>query len=267
MEIIKTFADIGEFFDMPVKTYSTGMYMRLAFSLAVHVDADIIVIDEILAVGDGVFEKKCINKIWDLRRRGATILYCSHSLYTVASFCDRVVWLKEGKLQAIDNTKKVISMYEDYLREKERSVAEQNLELITPAKKMAEIKKIDIASNSKIVESSVECFSDLTATLNFEIHENTKVYVGFAIDRNDGLCCFADTMLKRALPPFHGPGEVSISLKFRKLPLLGGQYKIVFFLLDDTGICIFDKGETHFFRINTNDKEWGVCYLDYEWEE
>jgi ABC-type polysaccharide/polyol phosphate transport system ATPase subunit len=119
MEKIERFADIGEFFDMPVKTYSSGMYVRLAFSLAVHVDADIVVIDEALSVGDGAYQKKCIDRIWELRRKGVTILFCSHSLYTVSTFCDRALWLKDGRIQSIGDTKEVIARYEDYLREKE----------------------------------------------------------------------------------------------------------------------------------------------------
>jgi ABC-type polysaccharide/polyol phosphate transport system ATPase subunit len=267
MEKIVRFADIGEFFDMPVKTYSSGMYMRLAFSLAVHVDADIVLIDEVLAVGDGAYEKKCIDRIWDLKRKGITLLYCSHSLYTVANFCDRVMWLREGRAQSIGEAKEVISKYEDYLREKERIETSEKL-IVSAAveKKVAQVKDVRLMANGKPVELLVQHLSYLEVIVDFEILEDTDVYVGFAVDRNDGLCCYSDSMHKQGLKPFHGPGRESISISFKDLPLLGGAYKFVIFLLDETGICLFDRRESPLVKVSTEEKEWGVCYMDHEWK-
>ncbi|HUO76568.1 MAG TPA: ABC transporter ATP-binding protein [Thermodesulfovibrionales bacterium] len=268
METITGFADIGEFFDMPVKMYSSGMYLRLAFSLAVHVDADIVLIDEALAVGDGAFEKKCIDRIWDLKKNGITMLYCSHSLYTVANFCDRAVWLKAGSVQGIGGTKEVISRYEDYLREKElvekteRPVAAS----IDGEKKMARVENLRLFADGYQVETSVQHSSDIEVVVDFEIFEDVKVHVGFAIDRNDGLCCYADSTQRQGLTPLHGPGRGSLSILFRKLPLLGGAYKFVIFLLDETGICLFDRKESTILKVKTAEKEWGVCYMDHEWK-
>ncbi|MEW6416504.1 MAG: ABC transporter ATP-binding protein [Nitrospirota bacterium] len=264
---IEKFTDIGEFFDMPVKTYSTGMYLRLAFSLAVHVDADIVVIDEVLAVGDGAYEKKCIDKIWDLRRNGITLLYCSHSLYTVANFCDRVMWLKEGKVQTIGDTKEVISRYEDYLREKERIEKAEISGLSNNAgKKVAEVKDIRLMADGHPVETSVQHSSNIEVVLDFEVFEDTAVHVGFAVDRNDGLCCYADSMHKQGIKPFRGPGRESLTISFKNIPLLGGAYKVVIFLLDETGICIYDRKESPIFKVDTREKEWGVCYMHHEWK-
>jgi lipopolysaccharide transport system ATP-binding protein len=257
------FADIGEFFDMPVKTYSSGMYMRLAFSLAVHVDADIVLIDEVLAVGDGAYEKKCIDRIWDLKNNGVTLLYCSHSLYTVANFCDRVMWLKEG-----GESKEVISMYEDHLREKERIESSAKSIIVSAAveKKMAQVKDVKLMANGKPVELLVPHLSDLEVIVDFEILEDTDVYVGFAVDRNDGLCCYADSMHKQGLKPFHGPGREKMTVLFKNLPLLRGAYKFVIFLLDGTGVCLYDRAESPIVKITTAEKEWGVCYMDHEWK-
>lgn len=268
MERIAGFADIGEFFDMPVKTYSSGMYMRLAFSLAVHVDADIIVIDEALAVGDGAYEKKCIDRIWEMRRNGITILFCSHSLYTVSTFCDRAIWLREGRAQAIGNTKEVVSRYEDYLREKESiEKVEMPFSSNTVERKVAEVKDIKLMTDGNPVGTSLQHLSNLEVILDFEIFEDTDVKVGFTIDRNDGLCCYADTMHNQEIKPFHGPGRMSTAISFKNLPLLGGAYKVVIFLLDDTGICVFDREESPIFKVDTKEKEWGVCYLHHEWKK
>src|SRR5438128_11645237 len=95
---ILEFSELGTFLDRPVKTYSSGMYMRLAFSVAVNVDPDILVIDEALAVGDGHFQKKCVDRIRDFQQNGRTILFCSHAMYLVSSICRRTLWLDRGSV-------------------------------------------------------------------------------------------------------------------------------------------------------------------------
>jgi ABC-type polysaccharide/polyol phosphate transport system ATPase subunit len=264
---IERFADIGDFFVMPVKMYSSGMYLRLAFSLAVHVDADIILIDEALAVGDGAYEKKCIDRIWELKKRGITLLYCSHSLYTVANFCDRAVWLKEGRAVSVGDTKTVISRYEDYLREKEQ-IEEGETQVLTNdiGRKIAQVKDIRILAQGNLVETSLQHSSDVEVVVDFEIFEDASVYVGFVVDRNDGLSLYANTMHKEKMEPFHGPGCKSLTISFKSLPLLGGAYKFVIFLMDETGICIFERRESHIVKVETEEKEWGICYLDHEWK-
>ena len=267
MERIAKFADIGEFFDMPVKTYSSGMYTRLAFSLAVHVDADIIVIDEALAVGDGAYVKKCIDRICNLKRNGITILFCSHSLYTVSTFCDRAIWLQEGSTKAIGNTKEVISRYEDYLMEKE-PIGNPEVPVLNThmESKIARVKDIRLAVNGVPAGGSINHSSDVEVQVDFEILEETYVYVGFAVDRNDGLCCYADTMQRQGMKPFRGSGTKTLTILFKNLPLLGGAYKFVIFLLDETGICVFDRKESNIVRVDTIEKEWGVCSMDHEWK-
>jgi len=268
MNAIEKFADIGEFFDMPVKTYSTGMYLRVAFSLAVNVDADIVVIDEALAVGDGLFEKKCIDRIWELKKNGVTILFCSHSLYTISNFCDRVMWLKEGHIEKIGETKSVISMYEDYLREKEnlQHNRDRMVKKIEIESKIAEIKNIEIKENGFPIEGSLQHGSNVEVIINFDVYQDEYVHVGFAVDRNDGLCCYANSMHMQGEKPFRGADSKNVKIVFEKFPLLGGTYKFVIFLLDETGICIYDRKESGMFKINTKDKEWGVCYLPHKWE-
>ena len=107
------FSELGEFIEAPVRTYSSGMYMRLAFSVAINVDADILLIDEILAVGDQHFQDKCFEKLNELKRSDKTIVIVSHSLNSVKKLCDRAVWLYNGEIREDDETKKVV---EDYLK-------------------------------------------------------------------------------------------------------------------------------------------------------
>ena len=108
---IVAFAELEDFIDAPVKTYSSGMYMRLGFAIAINVNPDILLIDEVLAVGDAAFVPKCLDRIDDFRRRQKTILFVSHDLTTVEKVCDRVAWLKNGRLLTIGDPKRIVDAY------------------------------------------------------------------------------------------------------------------------------------------------------------
>lgn len=121
LESIIEFSGIGDFIDQPVKKYSSGMFVRLAFSLATSVDPDILIIDEALSVGDGEFSRKSFDRIYAMKERGTTILFCSHSLYQVEAFCTRVMWLNNGQLQAIGEPHEVVRQYDLFLAGSESS--------------------------------------------------------------------------------------------------------------------------------------------------
>lgn len=108
---ILEFSELQEFIDNPVRTYSSGQYMRLAFSIAINVDAEILLIDEILAVGDQHFQDKCFNKLQELKESDRTIVIVSHSLGSIKNLCNRAIWIKDGKVQMDGKTDKVIDEY------------------------------------------------------------------------------------------------------------------------------------------------------------
>ena len=109
-DIIK-FSELEDFIDAPVRTYSSGMYMRLAFSVAINVDAEILLIDEILAVGDQHFQEKCFNKLHELKDSGRTIVIVSHSLESVKNLCNRAIWIYNGEVRLDGNTEEVVDEY------------------------------------------------------------------------------------------------------------------------------------------------------------
>lgn len=115
---IIAFADIGDHINQPVKTYSSGMFVRLAFSVAINVDPDILIVDEALAVGDLEFQLKCMEKFTELRNSGKTILFVSHDINSVRRFCDRVYWLKNGEVVSEGKTMEVTEEYDNYLKKK-----------------------------------------------------------------------------------------------------------------------------------------------------
>jgi ABC-type polysaccharide/polyol phosphate transport system ATPase subunit len=123
-EIVE-FAEIENFIDAPVKTYSSGMYMRLGFAVAIHVDPDVLLIDEVLAVGDEAFTHKCLDKFAEFRRRNKTVLLVTHSLNLVERFCDEALWLNEGRSRAMGDPRRVVSAYiTDVEKQEERHMAQ-----------------------------------------------------------------------------------------------------------------------------------------------
>lgn len=112
---IVSFSEIGDFIDTPVKHYSSGMYLRLGFSIAIHVDSDILLIDEILAVGDISFQKKCLDKLKEFHSKGVTIVFISHSADLISSFCEKTLMLKNGRELHYGNTQKIISRYQEMM--------------------------------------------------------------------------------------------------------------------------------------------------------
>ena len=111
LDQIIEFSELQDFIDNPVRTYSSGMYMRLAFSVAINVDADILLIDEILSVGDQHFQEKCFNKMRELKKEGKTMVFVTHSMDSVKNLCDRAVWLSDGVVRLDGNTDEVVDAY------------------------------------------------------------------------------------------------------------------------------------------------------------
>ena len=109
------FAELERFIDAPVKTYSSGMYARLGFAVAIHVDPEVLLIDEVLAVGDEAFTRKCLDKIGEFRRRGKTIVIVTHSLGLVEKMCDDVLWLRQGQVADRGDPKRVVDAYLTYV--------------------------------------------------------------------------------------------------------------------------------------------------------
>ena len=130
--LIAAFADIGEFMDRPVKEYSSGMYVRLAFATAIHVDPDILIVDEALAVGDAIFSSRCIRKFEELKQKEVTILFVSHDLGLVKQLADRAIFMLDGRIEAEGRPSDVVNRYVGLVLERERKDAPQDNELNKP---------------------------------------------------------------------------------------------------------------------------------------
>ena len=174
LDDIKKFADIGDYINRPVRTYSSGMKSRLGFAVSVNVDPDILVVDEVLAVGDDIFRLKCIEKMKQFRREGKTILFVSHSLFTVKAFCTKGLWINEGKMMDYGDLGPVVLKYEDYLKKEKAKLTEQ-----TPNEEQLPQEKKDILQVSKFAMLN----SGGEKTTEFKHGEEIKIKFDYEVKR------------------------------------------------------------------------------------
>ena len=185
-EIIE-FSELEAFMDWPLKTYSTGMQMRLAFSLISSLEPDILIIDEALSVGDMHFQKKCIDRIMNFKQRGKTIIFCSHSTYQVSILCDKVVWLKNGRIEMYGESGRVIPAYEFYQLEKDREKQNSNENLAANNEHPVIIKEFELLNGLPLKRGSdfkfrllIESSTDelpYNVTLSIKMDSGRGVYV------------------------------------------------------------------------------------------
>lgn len=229
---IVDFSELEHFIDTPVKRYSSGMYVRLAFAVAAHVSPDVLLVDEVLAVGDSAFRLKCARRIDELQRSGATIIFVSHNLYLVKSVCNSALFLADGKIQAIGDKVMVINEYERWLhnnqiqashRPDQDHVASLNENSDQPT--VISIDKVALRGPQGY-EQQEFCHSD---HVKLEIHYTTRQTIPepqicARINRDDGTtCCMVLTNdYGYQLDDLHGQGIISISLN--PLLLAGGSY-------------------------------------------
>ena len=237
LDFIKEFSELGEYLDKPLKTYSTGMIMRLAFSTILALEPDIFIIDEALAVGDLYFQKKVFNKIREFKEKGGTILFTSHSMYQVTNLCERALWLKEGKIVKIGNSLDVAREYENYIREKENA-GDVNLseeekipheEIYSPAWiDSVRINKRDIEpGDTLIVEVKVKSNEKIHAHLGVLFRRNDNEEIALYSTKHEGIEVYID-------------GEEIVKFIFEEFPILYGNYYIEIYLTDETGSVFYD---------------------------
>lgn len=236
-EIVK-FAELQEFIDAPVKTYSSGMHMRLGFSIAINVNPEILLIDEVLAVGDASFVPKCLDRIDDFRRRKKTILFVSHDLATVEKICDRVVWLKEGKIKTMGEPKRVVDAYlqdvtdkqeEDF--EKRKQVVEEKSEWEEErrenrwGKREIEIKKVRVKSLDGKEKNVFSPNEGMIVEMDLVSYSRIKDFVfGIGIFNSEGICCYGTNTNLEQFEPVSIEGEGKVACRIEKLNLVNGTY-------------------------------------------
>src|SRR5437762_4261307 len=244
---ILEFSELGTFLDRPVKTYSSGMYMRLAFSVAANVNPDILVIDEALAVGDGHFQKKCIDKIRQFQEQGKTILFCSHALYYVTQICRRTLWLDHGKMMRYGQSVDVVHEYETFLLQRDKShPAEGHAEPERPPSPVR-IREVVVCDRNGRARDQFATGDDLFVRLKIDSDVPSQpVHVLVGVHRSaDDLQCFAVSTHGDGVPPSSGRTQYDITVQISELPLLRGEYDIIAFVGDEHAMTAFDRRDLH----------------------
>jgi len=189
-EEIVAFAEIDKFIDTPVKRYSSGMYVRLAFAVAAHLEPEILLVDEVLAVGDALFQKKCLGKMGGVAKSGRTVLFVSHNMAAISKLCGRVIWLDEGQVRMIGAPDSVISAYLATDVEIAGERRWENLEQ-APGNEKIRLRSVRILNSNGITISTVDVKHPFFVELQYDIMAPlTGVQVGFWVLTSDGTVVF-----------------------------------------------------------------------------
>jgi lipopolysaccharide transport system ATP-binding protein len=279
LDDIIAFAELERFIDMPVKHYSSGMYMRLGFSVAVHTEPEVLLVDEVLSVGDASFQQKCLDRIAGLRRAGVTILLVSHSLTTVQSFCDQAIWFDKGRARdqgkAVDVVMSYLGNVAQEEREKEGQATEQAAGSTSDEPKRSwgtgkiRLERVELCDGAGISHSIFETGDFMEVRIYYNALERVEEPIfGLAIHHQNGAhICGPNTQLGGLSIPFvEGQGVVAYHIPV--LNLLEGSYLISVAAVNKTSTETFDYHDRLYpFRVfrGKSRELYGLFTFNGEW--
>lgn len=268
LDDIVNFAQIGEYIYQPVKTYSSGMFARLAFATAINVDPEILIVDEVLAVGDAKFQIKCINKMEEFKASGKTVLFVSHTLEQIKRFCTKAVWIDQGEMRMFDEVTHVIDMYEsEMLRESmEQKALEEGKQLQDNYEIEAHLGKITAMHCNK---ETINTFDDFIVDIEYELYDDlsSEPLVGVAFYTIDRQYIFGPNTYLDGVTIPKTKGIHHVRYVVPKLPLLGGKYEVDIGLFANKSIVNLDY-ETAAFVIAVVADYFteGLVHMEHQWE-
>jgi energy-coupling factor transporter ATP-binding protein EcfA2 len=267
---IVAFSEIERFIDMPVKFYSSGMYLRLAFAVAIHVEADVLLIDEVFAVGDASFQRKCIERIQSLQNDGVTTLFVSHNASMVRQMCQQALWIEDGRMVAWDNADNVVAAYMEQLAYS-RAQDEVLKDTHRWGSREVEITGVEFLDQAGCAVRRFRTGDAFTARLHYRAAQRVeKPTFGVAIYRDDDTHVNGpNTKLDNYLiPAVEGSG--TIDYRVAHLNLLPGAYEFSAVVYDREARQAFDhQHRLHSFWIDPNPavhEEYGTLYLPASWQ-
>ncbi|MFN3243716.1 MAG: ABC transporter ATP-binding protein [Planctomycetota bacterium] len=266
-EIIE-FSELGDFIDSPISTYSSGMTARLGFSVAVSADPDMLILDEILAVGDMNFRRKCVDKILDYKKRGKSLFFCSHSLYDVRQICDRAVWLRKGRVQMVADSVTVTNEYATH----EDHIAEGSDEMPFQDVKDAEGKNHPRIMGAELLDGRTRqprnTFApgdDVIVRVQVRNAPRERLTLAVGAMRSDGTLCFAHTTQFSDLVFDFEEGYVNLHLD--GLSLLSGEFSLPIWLFDEQGVHRFhERPVDQPLVVQNRTKDLGLFLQQHHWE-
>ncbi len=273
---IVDFSELGAFIGKPLKTYSSGMYLRLGFSVATAVNPDILIVDEHLSVGDQHFRHKCLRRIMALREAGCSLVLCSHDLYSVEEVCDRTLWIRAGRASMVGPTVDVLKEYQDYVRAKDNAgdVGVPAAPAQPDASTQADNRIVDVrvrgGRGDGLFETGDQLDLQIRATLTPAVVKD-GVHVALVIVRNDGLWCYGvksvDSARSSRFAATAG-GDYGMSFVIPRLPLLAGKYSFTVALIDEKSPHVYDhRPMAAPFTVRQTTDDVGVVEIDHVWQQ
>lgn len=274
LDDIIAFSELEEFIDNPVRTYSSGMYMRLAFAVAINVDADILLIDEILVVGDAAFQVKCFNRLREILGKGTTIVLVSHSTRQIEQLCDRCIWIHDGKVRADGKPSDINPLYLDFIAKRGEDKKKE------PEKEEPKVFEVTRYGSGEAQISGVKLFKNgepairfdaedpCTIKVDYTVKEEVKDTVfGIKIYRNDGVLCYGTTTRAEHLDRITLTKDGSVEFVMPRLSLISGEYSVD--LSIETGEeypVDYWKGAAKF-NVTSNIEDEGTSRIAHEWKQ
>lgn len=271
-EIIE-FSELRDFIDQPVKTYSSGMYVRLAFSIATMVRPDVLVIDEALSVGDIAFQKKCVQRMNQFREQQKTMVFCSHSMYHVQELCDTAIWLEKGRIRAMGNSEEIVGMYEDFCNSRKvyttaEELMKQHEKEELPAAKDCRVLHTVVRNLDGEIVDTADPLQDLILEIQVEIlNDNVNCYFGFALMKD--LHEFQSSFLATDRPdvengPFRKGEIITVQVRLHGLAMRTGSFNVLGGVADPSGLLWYDTKLSKEVRVNTI-KGLGPLVMHSDW--
>ena len=263
-DAIVDFAGIGRYIDQPVKHYSSGMYVRLGFAVAVEVDPDILLIDEVLAVGDSSFQRKCIDKMGAFRESGKTMLIISHDLPTIQSISDRILLLEEGQLLGIGDPEDQVAAYESLTRQK-------NAKAVAREWGTGEVKLTHVTLLDDLGQETDRF--DWNASLNARIHYAAEQRIeqpvfGFSIATEQGATVYGNNTQLEGLSIPYIEGEGAVTLRIPHVMLAQGTYLLSFSVHSQDHKRNYHRLDNRYPIGVESAREFdGICFMPVEWEQ
>lgn len=276
---IISFSELEEYIDNPVRTYSSGMYMRLAFAVAINVDADILLIDEILAVGDASFQAKCFHKMREIKAGGTTIVIVSHSLGQIEEICDRSIWIDKGRIRQEGIPREVSRKYTEFmsghtlhtpkeqLQEREQASVVEKHEPDEQEQKPIRIESIRLTDTDGVEKDSFLTGEPAVLECRYEVRgtDKEKVSIELVVLRNDGLECYETNTFREGIALMDLKESGTIYCSIPKMNLITGEYWIEMAVRKPDAFPYDYKEKAFRFTVDSADRERGVAKIEHTW--
>jgi lipopolysaccharide transport system ATP-binding protein len=265
---IVDFSELGPAIDQPLKSYSTGMTMRLAFSIATQVEPEVLIVDEALSVGDGYFQKKSMDRMNELVRGGTTLLFCSHAMYYVATFCERALWLRRGRAERLGPARDVIAEYERYLLDKSAADVANALEPHDGAEAVGPARLLSVTLCPERASGTPWRPGERwAAIIDWECDRPSLAFhVGVGVNGTEGTEVFSCTSLGAAGFPVSGALRHRVVLEVPRLPLVKGDFDVYVHLADENGLHVYDRERlSPGFSVRGEEYSFGLVQVEHAW--